>query len=136
MSQRKVRELTLQMLFQREMAGQSAEEAERLFWSARPAPEQIRTRVRALFYAAVEGAEEIDRRIEEAATHWRLDRLASVDRNVLRLAIAEMMHFDTPPAVVIDEAIEIARRFGSERSPEFVNAILDRVHSSLEEKRA
>ena len=70
--------------------------------------------------------DEIDARLAEQADNWRLDRMAAVDRNILRLAMYELLFApDTPPAVVIDEAVEIAKRFGSERSSQFVNGVLD-----------
>ncbi len=73
------------------------------------------------------GAEEIDLRISEAAVHWRITRMAVVDRNILRLAVFEMQNTKTPTAVIIDEAIELARRFGSDQSPKFINGVLDAV---------
>lgn len=77
---------------------------------------------------------EIDRRIEERAQGWRLERLHSVDRNVLRLAIYELLYReDVPPEVVIDEAVELAKKYGTEKSPAFINGILDRI---LKEERA
>ncbi|MCJ7441120.1 MAG: transcription antitermination factor NusB, partial [Thermoanaerobaculaceae bacterium] len=69
---------------------------------------------------------ELDSHLVDQADHWRLERMAAVDRNILRLALYELMfEGDTPPAVVIDEAVEIAKRFGSERSSQFVNGVLD-----------
>jgi len=70
---------------------------------------------------------EVDAVIAEHARNWRLERMAAVDRNVLRLAVHELRHTDTPPQVVINEAVELARDFGSERSPAFVNGVLDGV---------
>jgi N utilization substance protein B len=72
--------------------------------------------------------EEIDHLVEERAEGWRLERLYSVDRNILRLAIYELLYReDVPPEVVIDEAVELAKKYGTERSPAFINGILDRV---------
>jgi N utilization substance protein B len=70
---------------------------------------------------------EIDALIAAHATNWRVERMAAVDRNVLRIAVYEMQHAGTPPTVAIDEAVELARRFGSERSSAFVNGVLDAV---------
>ena len=70
---------------------------------------------------------EIDARLADTAEHWTLDRMAATDRNVLRLAAFEILHTDTPPAVAIDEAVELARRFGTAQSGQFVNGILDRL---------
>jgi N utilization substance protein B len=76
---------------------------------------------------------ELDRIIGERARNWRISRMAMVDRNVLRLATCELLHSDTPTAVVIDEAVELARHFGSDASPSFVNGILDAVAKDVRE---
>jgi transcription antitermination protein NusB len=70
---------------------------------------------------------EIDARLEEIAANWSLKRMAATDRNVLRLGAYELLQTDTPPRVAIDEAVELAKRFGSAQSPQFVNGILDKV---------
>lgn len=80
-----------------------------------------------LVRGTVEYAEEIDRRIIRHAEHWRLERMPGVDRNIIRLAIYEMLYGSTPPAVAIDEALELARRYSSEESVQFVNGVLDAV---------
>jgi N utilization substance protein B len=86
---------------------------------------------RALFEGAVEKGEELDRQLREYSQHWRLERMAAVDRNILRLALYEMLSYpETPPAVVINEALEIARRFSTRDSVEFVNGILDAIRKS------
>lgn len=76
-------------------------------------------------------APDLDRRIEENSQHWRLDRMPAVDRNILRLAIFEMTKCSTPPAVVIDEALELARQFSGEESVGFINGVLDAVNKEL-----
>ena len=78
---------------------------------------------------------EIDARIAACARNWRLERMAAVDRNVLRLASYELLHTETPYTVVIDEAVELAREFGSEPSPAFVNGVLDAVARAVREDR-
>jgi N utilization substance protein B len=80
-----------------------------------------------LVKGTVEQASGIDEIIQKHAEHWRLERMPIVDRNVLRLAVYEMLHTDTPPAVLIDEAIELARQFAGEESVHFVNGVLDAV---------
>jgi N utilization substance protein B len=80
-----------------------------------------------LVRGTVEHAAEIDERIARHAEHWRLNRMPSVDRNVLRLAVYEMLFGKTPPAVAIDEALELARRYSNEESVQFVNGVLDAV---------
>ena len=85
--------------------------------------------VRQVLEGIAEHGTDIDQLIEERAAGWRLERLHSVDRNVLRLAIYELLHRDdVPPEVVIDEAVELAKRYGTEKSPAFVNGILDRIY--------
>jgi len=74
-----------------------------------------------------EGAAEIDGKISSHSAHWRIERMPAVDRNILRMAIFEMMVEKTPPAVVIDEALELARRFAGEESVPFINGVLDAV---------
>jgi N utilization substance protein B len=76
-------------------------------------------------------APEIDRRITDKAAHWKLERMPAVDRNILRLAVYEMKTGTTPPAVVIDEAIELARQFSGDESVSFINGVLDAVHKEL-----
>jgi transcription antitermination protein NusB len=78
-----------------------------------------------------EGAPEIDQRISVKAAHWKLDRMPAVDRNILRLAVYEMTKRSTPPAVVIDEALELARRFSGDESVSFINGVLDAVRKEL-----
>ena len=86
-----------------------------------------------LVTGTVEHVEEIDRLIQRHAEHWRLDRMATVDRNLLRLATQEFLYDkETPKTVVINEAIEIARRFSSQESPQFINGILDSIKKELE----
>jgi N utilization substance protein B len=84
-------------------------------------------------------AEELDAQIAEAATNWRLDRIAPVDRTILRLGAYELAReTDTPAAVVLDEAVELAKRFGEEGSPAFVNGVLDAIRKRVrgEEQRS
>ena len=86
---------------------------------------------RALFEGSVAKREELDRQLRACTQHWRLERMAAVDRNILRLALYEMLSYpETPAAVVINEALEIARRFSARDSVEFVNGILDAIRKS------
>jgi N utilization substance protein B len=84
-----------------------------------------------LAVGASQMAPEIDRRITDKAAHWKLDRMPAVDRNILRLAVYEMKTGTTPPAVIIDEAIELARQFSGDESVSFINGVLDAVHKEL-----
>jgi len=87
---------------------------------------------RVLFEGAVEEVGALDRRVREHTEHWRLERMAAVDRNLLRVALYELLHHpETPPAVVINEALEIARRFSGKDSVEFINGVLDAIRKSL-----
>ncbi len=131
---RKAREYALQMLFQWDITHDSVEQIVATFFQNQP--EESATTVafaRDLLTGTIEHVEEIDRLIQRHAEHWRLDRMAIVDRNILRLAAQEFMYGDgTPKTVVINEAIEIARRFSSQESPQFINGILDSIKKELE----
>lgn len=133
-TRRKSRELALQMLFQSDMGKQSREQVERTFWAERKdLDEGVRGFAEELFRTAVERAESIDQLIEKHAENWRMDRMAAVDRNILRTGVAEFLAFpQTPRPVVINEALEIARRFSSPESVQFINGVLDSVARDLE----
>lgn len=88
-------------------------------------PEGARAFAKQLVCGVIEDREAIDLRLAQHARNWRLSRMAAVDRNVLRLCAYEILHTDTPTAVALDQAVELARRFGAEGSPAFVNGILD-----------
>src|SRR3989442_13174131 len=103
------------------------------FWGDREVVEEVRTFAERLAKGALGAQKEIDALLTESLENWRLERLAIVDRNILRLAVYEFLHeTETPPIVVIDEAIEVARRFGGEDSWQFANGILDAVRKKLE----
>jgi N utilization substance protein B len=133
-TRRKSRELTLQMLFQADMGQQSADDVRRTFWSERGhVSQEVRGFADDLFRVAVEHAAEIDKLIQGHAQHWRMERMAAVDRNLLRTGVAEFLGFpSTPKAVVINEALEIARKFSSPESVQFINGVLDSVARELE----
>jgi transcription antitermination protein NusB len=84
-----------------------------------------------LFSGAVKEIAGIDEQITRHAEHWKIPRMPSVDRNILRLAVYEMLHTETPPAVAIDEALELARRFSGEESVHFVNGVLDAIRKGI-----
>lgn len=136
-TRRKSRELALQMLFQLEMGRQEPEQVRRIFWSERAdLDEKIRQFAEALFSIACERRAEIDQTIERNAEHWRMDRMAAVDRNLLRAGVAELLGFPkTPRSVVINEALEIARRFSTPESVQFINGVLDSVAREMGDKR-
>ena len=92
----------------------------------------MRSFCQSLYDGVVNHAEEIDQRLTQAAENWRLPRMAGVDRNVLRLGAFELLFStETPPGVTLNEAIELARRFGSADSPGFVNGVLDQIRRSI-----
>jgi transcription antitermination protein NusB len=132
-TRRKSRELALQMLFQLDMGKQATDEVRATFWSERKdLDEKVRGFADDLFRVAAEREAEIDQLIEKNAEHWRMDRMAAVDRNVLRAGIAEFLGFpDTPRPVVINEALEIARRYSTPESVQFINGVLDSVAREL-----
>ncbi len=125
-TRRRGRELALQMLYQHELAGTDPELIFAEFEELKQAPPAAGEFAVRLVRGVVGRLAELDRLIEAQADHWRLERMATVDRNVLRFALYELIFEpDTPAAVVIDEAVEIAKRFGSEKSGQFVNGVLD-----------
>ena len=128
-TRRQSREFALQMLFQADMGRQDAEHVRHTFWSERgDVNEEVRGFAGDLFRIAMERLQEIDGLIERHAENWRMDRMAAVDRNVLRTAVAEFIAFPkTPKAVVINEALEIARKFSAPESVQFINGVLDSV---------
>jgi len=140
-SRRRSRQRALQILFLWDARRQPVAEATAAYFDTlyseesgtKPQPDEFVDR---LVAGTVEHVEELDRRITQHAEHWRIERMPSVDRNILRLAVYEMMHSDTPAAVVIDEALELARRYSNEESVQFVNGVLDAVHRDLAREKA
>ncbi|HXM45274.1 MAG TPA: transcription antitermination factor NusB [Bryobacteraceae bacterium] len=140
-ARRKSRQRALQILYLWDARRQPVEEATAAYYDTlyseesrtKPLPDAFVDR---LVTGAVQHVEELDRRITQHAEHWRIERMPSVDRNILRLAVYEMVHSDTPAAVVIDEALELARRYSNEESVQFVNGVLDAVHRDLVREKA
>jgi N utilization substance protein B len=134
-TRRKSRELALQMLFQKDMGQQTPDHVRRTFWNERKdLDEKVRGFADELFAIAAERGGEIDEIIERNAEHWRMERMAAVDRNVLRVGVAELIGFpQTPKPVVINEALEIVRRFSTPESVQFINGVLDSVARELGE---
>ncbi len=133
-SRHKAREYALQMLYQLETSGTPMTEVVAQFWRDDTAPQEVRAFAERLALGADQARLRIDALLAQGLDNWRLERLAIVDRNVLRLAVYEFLHEpETPPIVVIDEAIELAKRFGGEDSGQFVNGILDALRKRLEE---
>lgn len=123
--------MALQALFQDDLGRAEGEEAHLSIWNTQAAPD-AREYAEELVRHAVENDSVVEALIRRFTRHWRLERIAAVDRNVLRVAIAEFLFTETPNVVVIDEAVEIARKYGSERSSEFVNGVLDAIREEIE----
>ena len=127
-ARRKARELALQMLFQFDMAGNPPETIVATFEDLQKSKPNTREFAVKIFRGTVDHLTEIDDMIQQQADNWRLSRMAVVDRNIIRMSIYEFMHeTDTPKLVIIDEAIEIAKKFGTQKSSQFINGILDGI---------
>jgi N utilization substance protein B len=124
----KARECAFQILYQWQITGEPMNAVVDGFWRVRSGTPEAKQMAERLARGAQAQAEALDRQIAEAATHWRLDRIAPVDRTILRLGAYELAaEKQTPAAVVLDEAVELAKRFGEEDSPSFVNGVLDAI---------
>jgi len=129
---REGRESAIQFLYQRDINPEASEEVINGFWDLRPSTKKVKQFAMTLANGVLAHQEEIDGWIRKVAANYDLQRIAAVDRNVLRIAIYEMLYCpEVPPVVSINEAIEIAKRFGSEESGRFVNGILDRIRGEL-----
>ena len=128
----KARERAIQALYQIDVAATDLDEALARFWrSFEPVEREVQLVAEQLVRGVAAQRREIDDAIESVSTHWRLDRMAKVDRNVLRLAVFELRSSDVPVKVVINEAIELGKKYGSESSGAFVNGVLDKIAQSL-----
>ena len=132
-TRRKSRELAMQMLFQGDLGKQTPEQVGKTFWLAREESDlEVRGFAEDLYRSATVRAEEIDELISKHLVKWRIERMPGVDRNVLRLAAAEMLAFkSTPFPIVINEALEIARRYSAPESVGFLNGVLDAMAKEL-----
>ena len=137
-SRRKARECALQMLFAADVSGTRGDELARRFWSEladgdlEPGAREFATQ---LALGTLANLDEVDKRIRSRTEHWRISRMALVDRNVLRLAVYEFLHESTPRTVAINEALEIARRFSTYEATQFINGVLDAIKSDLDEEK-
>ena len=137
-SRRKARECALQMLFAADVAGTRSDELARTFWSELADGDldsSARDFATRLVVGALAHLDEVDERIRSRAEHWRISRMALVDRNLLRLAVHEFLHEPTPRTVIINEALEIARRFSTYEATQFINGILDAIKRDLDEQQ-
>jgi transcription antitermination protein NusB len=136
-SRHRARERALQILFQWDMRQIPVEECIQLFneslysESENPVPLRDDAFVESLVRGTVARQADIDGMIRKHLQHWRLERMATVDRNILRLATYELLSTPTPPAVIIDEALELARRFSNDEAVQFVNGVLDAANKEI-----
>jgi N utilization substance protein B len=136
-TRRKARECALQMLFAADVAKNSDDRLARTYWdnlgeSSLPDDDATRAFADNLTLGTLREIQTIDERIRTRAEHWRIERMAIVDRNVLRLAVFEFLFTETPHTVIINEALEITRRFSTFEATQFINGILDAIKHDLE----
>lgn len=121
------------MLFQLDVAGGQPGEVYPHFWKEHDAEAEVRSFAEEIVEGVAHEREALDRIIAGSAENWRIERMAVVDRNILRMAVFELARLpDTPPVVVLDEAIEVGKKYGSEQSGAFLNGILDSIRKRLE----
>lgn len=136
-TRRKSRELTMQMLFQGDLGKHTPDEVRKSFWSSRDDVDaETRGFAEDIYRVATSRAVEIDAVIELHSKNWRIERMSVVDRNLLRAAVAEMMGYpNTPGPIIINESLEVARRYAAPESIHFLNGVLDAVARELLKKR-
>lgn len=134
---RTARECALQMLYEYDVGKHAPEIILETFWEMNEQPDKVREFAFRLFQGTIGHMKEIDRLIQSHTKNWRLSRMAAVDRNVMRLAVFELLSdAKTPDTVVINEALEIAKKFSTSESAQFVNGILDSIKNDLLQERA
>ncbi|HEY3054857.1 MAG TPA: transcription antitermination factor NusB [Thermoanaerobaculia bacterium] len=127
-ARRKARELALQMLFQHDMSGNQPDTIISTFEDLQKSKPNTREFATKIFRGTVDHLGKIDEMITAQADNWRLSRMAVVDRNIIRMCVYEFLHeADTPKLVIIDEGIEIAKKYGTQKSSQFINGILDGI---------
>ena len=127
-ARRKARELALQMLYQHDLAGHTPEMIISTFEDLQKSKANTREFAIRVFTGTLQHMQELDDMIQAQAENWRLSRMSVVDRNIIRMSVYEFLHEDdTPKLVIIDEAIEIAKKYGTQKSSQFINGILDGI---------
>ncbi|WP_263409086.1 transcription antitermination factor NusB [Terriglobus tenax] len=138
-TRRKGREMAMQMLYQSDLGKQTPEQVRKVFWDSREekeVDEEARGFAEDLFRVASERQEEIDKLIENHSDRWKIERMAVVDRNLLRMATGELLAYKATPApIVINEALEIGRKYSAPESINFLNGVLDAISKDILEKR-
>jgi N utilization substance protein B len=122
------REVALQLLFQHDLNPEASREDVHRFLREQIGEAELESFALSLYEGTLDKLADIDARLGHAAENWRLSRMAVIDRNILRLGTHELDRGETPASVVLNESIELARRFGSADSPAFVNGVLDRLY--------
>ncbi len=129
---RKAREVALQVLYEIDFLKIAPEEAVRLYWENFEAPKNVQKFSSRLIEGTIEHQKEIDKLISSCSENWTIGRMSRVDRNILRLAVYELLHCeDIPPKVTLNEAIDLGKDFGSENSGSFINGIRDALYAKL-----
>lgn len=132
---RESRKCAINVLYSMDISGLGKEDVEESFWSSQVFNKKIATFAKELIDGTTANLEEINKRLQEIAKNWELERMTSVDKAILRLASYELLFMpQTPPNVVINEAIELAKEFSTENSGKFVNGILDKIKNIRSEK--
>ena len=136
-TRRKSRELAMQMLYQGDLGRQTPEQVAKLFWPSRDEiDDETRGFAEDIYRVATTRQEEIDTLIEKHAENWRIERMAVVDRNLMRAAVAEMLAYpNTPAAIIINESLEVGRRYAAPESIHFLNGVLDAIARDLLKQR-
>ena len=125
----KAREHALQILYQLDVTRAQVQQVLQDFWTVHPAPSDVRSFASQVVQGTMQHAEEINQLIVRHADNWDITRMAIVDRNILRMGTYELLYMEeVPPKVCLNEAVELAKRFGDEESSKFVNGILDTIH--------
>ena len=128
----KARECALQMLYQWDITREPMDRVAGLFWQVRTSTDETRAMAERLARGAQKDVERLDEEITRSSKNWRFDRIAAIDKNILRLAVYELLREPgTPSSVVIDEAVELAKRFSAVDSPPFVNGVLDAIKARV-----
>jgi len=128
-TRRRAREIVLQLLYEADLNGTRDSESARRFIRSRLQGRRALTDFAdQLLQGTLAHRDSIDKQLSQAASHWTLPRMPVTDRNVLRLAAYEILHFGTPGRVAVNEAIELAKRYGDKNSPRFINGVLDRLY--------
>ena len=132
---RKSRELALQILFSMDRLDENRAVPMEEFFSALEAPAEAREFSSELVAGVIEHVKEIDAKIAEVSSNWKLSRMGRVDLNVIRIAVFELFYCrDIPPRVSINEAVDIGKKYGTEKSGAFINGILDNIYHELPEE--